>query len=105
MKTKTVYGFDQAGGLPLLALHTFFAGRDGQLVHEIDGHLRATVPPEGWADYVRTWPEAADVVNAMILPASPTPTPNLEALLAQVAENAVNAALQQANQENGNVAP
>jgi predicted transglutaminase-like cysteine proteinase len=97
MTTKTVIGFDRSGGLPLMAMHTFFAGADGQLMHEIDGRLRATVPPEGWADYVKDWPEAADIVSALTKPA--TPTPSLEQLLQQVADNAVNAALKTANQE------
>jgi hypothetical protein len=65
MKSKTVYGFDKSGGVPLLALHTFETSSDGQLIHLIDGNVRAIVPPEGWADYVQEWPEAQDIVDAL----------------------------------------
>lgn len=74
MKSKTVYGFDKTGGLPVLALHTFEAGRDGQLVHLIDNNLRATIPPEGWADYAKMWPEAQDVIDGLTIKPAPLPT-------------------------------
>src|SRR3954471_20377894 len=32
----------------VLASHLFTTTGNGQLVHEMDGHLRATVPPEGF---------------------------------------------------------
>lgn len=103
MTSKTVYGFDRVGGLPIMAIHTFSTTRDGQLQHEIDGYLRATVPPEGWADYVRDWPDAADIVAAMTKPAAPAKT--LEEQLQEAAQNAVNAALQNANPDSGHVVP
>lgn len=64
---KTVPGFDYSAGLPMMAIHTFAKGRDGQLEHSIDGKLRAQVPPEGWADYCREYPEAQDIVDAMTI--------------------------------------
>lgn len=67
MNSKTVYGFDKSGGLPVLALHTFEAARDGQILHFIDGNLRATVPPEGWADYAKEWPEAQEIIDGLTL--------------------------------------
>lgn len=36
---------------------------DGQMVHEVDDEQRAVIPPEGWDDYARDWPEAADVAR------------------------------------------
>lgn len=65
---KRVYGFDSSGGLPLMCLHEFGTSADGQLIHLIDGNLRATVPPEGWESYVEQYPDAADVVSRMRTP-------------------------------------
>jgi hypothetical protein len=66
-------------GFPLrLANHRFSASADGQLQHFVEGELRATVPPEGWADYVKYWPASIDVVRQ---------------LQAQAAANAANATL------------
>jgi hypothetical protein len=75
-KSKTVPGFDRTGDRPMMVYHTFQVGPDGQLQHLIDNNLRATVPPEGWADYVREWPEAAEIVDSLIKPtvaADPVP--------------------------------
>jgi hypothetical protein len=47
------------------AHHHFSATPDGQLQHAIDGHVRATVPPEGWADYVKAWPDAQKLVSQL----------------------------------------
>lgn len=60
-------------GFPLnLGVHVFSASNDGQLVHEIDGTVRAVVPPEGWRDYVSAWPDAASVTAALTkAPAAP----------------------------------
>lgn len=53
-------------GFPLtLGYHMFRASKDKQLEHLIDGELRATVPPEGFADYVKAWPQCADVVRSL----------------------------------------
>lgn len=77
MASKTVYGFDKSATLPFVAIHTFETSGDGQLLHLIDGRLRATVPPEGWADYCREWPEAQDIVNALCPAPAPSPAPSL----------------------------
>lgn len=67
MKTKSYYGFDKFAGVAVIAIHTFEAAPDGQLNHLIDGRLRASVPPEGWADYCRNYPEAKDIVDALTI--------------------------------------
>lgn len=67
MKSKTVYGFDKSGSLPVVALHTFEITTDNQLSHLIDGTPRATIPPEGWADYAKQYPEAQDIIDAMTI--------------------------------------
>lgn len=81
MKTKTVPGFDQIGGRAIMCMHTFSVARDGQLQHEIDGVLRATVPPEGWLDYIKTYPEAQDIVDELTkpTPAAPAVAPEAQA--------------------------
>lgn len=78
MQSKTVYGFDKSGGLPLLALHTFEVSADKQLVHLIDGNLRATVPPEGWPDYCKQYPDAQDIVDGLTIKTAPLPVINQE---------------------------
>lgn len=56
-------GFDRAnGGALLMVEHRFAASNDGQLLHFTNGDLRATVPPEGWADYAVEYPACADLV-------------------------------------------
>lgn len=50
---------------PMLAHHHFFATPDGQLGHNIDGKLRAIVPPEGMAEYARLWPDCADLAKEL----------------------------------------
>jgi hypothetical protein len=58
-------------GFPLaLANHRFSSSADGQLTHYVDGDLRATVPPEGWDDYVKYWPASIDVVKQLRAQAS-----------------------------------
>jgi hypothetical protein len=53
-------------GFPLrLANHRFSASADGQLQHFVESELRATVPPEGWDDYLKYWPSAIDVVRQL----------------------------------------
>jgi hypothetical protein len=53
-------------GFPLnLANHVFDANDKGELIHLVEGDLRATVPPEGWDDYVKYWPAAIDVVRQL----------------------------------------
>ena len=48
-----------------LATHVFDGNDKGELVHSVDGELRAVVPPEGWDDYVKYWPAAIDVVRQL----------------------------------------
>lgn len=64
---KTVPGFTMLSGRPVMVLHTFYATADGQLAHETDGILRATVPPEGWADYCQQYPDAQDIVDSLTI--------------------------------------
>lgn len=64
---KTVPGFTMLSGRPIMVLHTFYATPDGQLAHETDGTLRATVPPEGWLAYCEQYPEAQDVVDSLTI--------------------------------------
>lgn len=53
-------------GFPLkLAQHRFSSNANGELLHFIDDTLSATVPPEGWDDYVKYWPPAIDVVRQL----------------------------------------
>lgn len=97
MKTKTIAGFEKVTGRPpLVVWHTFEATDDGQLAHLIDGNLRATIPPEGWADYCKEYPDAQDIVDELTKPtevkpaaqeqAGPTVQEQLEAALAKVQE-------------------
>jgi hypothetical protein len=64
---KTVPGFTMLSGRPVMVLHSFYATADGQLAHETDGTLRATVPPEGWADYCQQYPDAQDIVDSLTI--------------------------------------
>lgn len=51
-------------GYPItLDRHTFRLAKSGNLEHVIDGEVRAVIPPEGFADYVKDWPQAAPVVG------------------------------------------
>lgn len=96
MKTKTLPGFDMVAGRAIMVMHTFEVMRDGQLGHFTDGTLRATVPPEGWADYCKQYPDAQDIVDeltkpvevkpAVQEPAGPTVQEQLAAALAKVKE-------------------
>ena len=64
---KSNYGFSVFGGVPVMVLHTFESTPDGQLAHYTDGTLRAVVPPEGWGDYCKQYPDAQDVVNSLTI--------------------------------------
>jgi hypothetical protein len=58
-------------GFPLnLANHRFSANEKGELTHFVEGELRATIPPEGWDDYVKYWPASIDVVRQLRAKAS-----------------------------------
>ena len=68
MIKKTVIGFERSSnGLPVACYHTFDVSGDKQLVHYINDTLRATVPPEGWDEYCKTYPEARDIVDQLII--------------------------------------
>lgn len=80
MKSKTVPGFERNVDVPRICYHTFETSTSGELLHLIDNSLRATVPPEGWADYVKEWPEAQDIVDALtIKPEATAPAVNVQA--------------------------
>ncbi len=58
-------------GFPItLGNHRYSASSDGQLLHYIDEQLRATVPPDGWDDFVKYWPTSIDVVRQLRAQAS-----------------------------------
>lgn len=72
MLAKSVAGFEKrSGSIPLVVHHTFDASPDGQLLHFINGYLRATVPPEGWKDYAEMYPEAQDIIDALTIKPDP----------------------------------
>lgn len=75
-------GWKQTGAAhwTVLEQHRFSAGPDGQLLHYTDELLRAAVPPEGWDDYLRAWPEAADLIGQLRRPAQdPAPAETVAA--------------------------
>lgn len=49
----------------LFGTHRFFETDDHQLGHEIDGVLRATVPPDGMKEYAELWPDCKDLVGQL----------------------------------------
>jgi hypothetical protein len=49
---------------PALGAHVF-EEQDGDLVHLIDGRERARVPPAGFDDYLKCWPECRPVIDAI----------------------------------------
>lgn len=68
MIKKTVVGFERSSnGLPVACYHSFDVSGDKQLLHYINDTLRATVPPEGWEEYCKQYPEAQDVVDQLII--------------------------------------
>lgn len=73
MKSKTLPGFAVFGDRPIMVMHTFEVTSDGQLRHLTDGILRAIVPPEGWADYCKTYPDAQDIVDELTKPVEVAP--------------------------------
>lgn len=68
MTTVKVAHFDKTNSPPIVVMSEFTRGADGTLVHYTDGNLRATIPPEGWDDYLKDWPEAQAVVDSLRLP-------------------------------------
>lgn len=83
MKSKTVPGFERNVDVPRLCYHTFEASPAGELLHLIDNTLRATIPPEGWADYVKEWPEAGDIVDALRIVPAKAETSSIDLMLEQ----------------------
>ena len=68
MIKKTVVGFERsANGLPVACYHTFDVSSDKQLLHYINDTLRATVPPEGWEEYAKEYPDAQDIIDGLII--------------------------------------
>lgn len=59
MNKICIPGFDTSGGIPIMAMHTFSILSNGNLLHEIDGKVRAEVPPEGFEGYAETWPDCS----------------------------------------------
>jgi hypothetical protein len=43
--------------------HTFESSPKGELLHFTNGELRATVPPEGFAEFCAAWPMAQPIVD------------------------------------------
>jgi hypothetical protein len=83
-------------GFPItLANHRFTSNDKGELVHFVETELRATVPPEGWDDYVKYWPSAIDVVRQ--LRAAHTAKQNAAAVEAQRRMDAALAAIPNAD--------
>jgi hypothetical protein len=69
MEITTILPNPGVPGLPIIfGYHTFAVAPDKQLEHYIDGVLRATVPPEGFASYVEQYPAAAPVVASITGP-------------------------------------
>jgi hypothetical protein len=66
---KTMHGLPHAGfnpGFPMsMGIHQFGADATGALLHFIDGDLRATVPPEGFADYAAAHPNCQPIVDRL----------------------------------------
>lgn len=64
-------GWKQLGAAHWVGMdqHRFAATSDGQLAHYTGESLRAIVPPEGWADYCKLWPEAKALIDQLTKPA------------------------------------
>lgn len=92
---KRVFGFDNVGGLPVMACHEFEIGANGDLYHVIDGKPRAQVPPEGFEAYVEQWPECQSVIAGRVFNvAIDTLKPAVEILAAEIASDPVDNAEQ-----------
>ena len=62
-------GYNQSGGAAgfTFVSHRFTVTADGRLAHYSDDQLRAVVPPEGWQDYLKQWPQAQALVDGLTL--------------------------------------
>lgn len=85
-------------GKPLmLGYHRYTASARGELLHFTGADasadtLRAIVPPDGWADYCRQYPEAQSIVDQLTLLPSTKATLDAEAAKAAADAAAVKAA-------------
>lgn len=66
MNKICIPGFDTSGGIPIMSMHTFSILSNGNLLHEIDGKVRAEVPPEGFEGYAETWPDCSSVLYGRV---------------------------------------
>jgi len=57
-------GFDM-GIPPVIVDHEFHASSRGELLHSVNGELRATVPPESFDAYAEAWPACKPVADAL----------------------------------------
>lgn len=88
--SKTVMGFDKSGGIAMMAMHCFSILNNGNLLHEIDGKIRAEVPPEGFEAYAEQWPECKDVLSGCVYYSAIDPLmPFVEALGEDIKSNAM----------------
>jgi len=60
--------FDLTNSPPIIVTSVFERNSDGQLLHIMDDKVRAIVPPESWDEYLKAWPEARPVVEALRTP-------------------------------------
>lgn len=62
-------GWKQLGAAHWIGLdqHRFSASAHGQLEHYTGESLRAVVPPEGWEEYAKLWPEAQAVIDQLTI--------------------------------------
>lgn len=52
--------------LPELVNHHFSISDAGELVHAIEGRVRAVIPPEGMREYAELWPDSAPLVKSFL---------------------------------------
>ena len=88
MNKICVPGFDISGGLPIMSLHTFSILSNGNLLHEIDGKIRAEVPPDGFESYAETWPDCVGVLSQRVFDFSIDPMKDSISDLAAVIHSA-----------------
>ena len=57
--------FDHTNRPPLIVHSEYHKGPDGQLHHYVDDKLRAIIPPEGWTQYAKDWPDAQIAIDQL----------------------------------------